>query len=368
MRITLLQESLQSVLLDVQKAISPKPALPILQCVLLDASEQQLRALGSDTHVTIFSTSACQVENPGKIAVPAKMLLEIVAQLPSGELTLAFEGSTLTIQSRLTKTNIQCFDANDFPVIPPPPDAGTSIDAATFFPLIENVAFVAGKDEARPLLTGIGLRFGEHSEIVATDGYRLMVMKHSLGDVSEEFVILPARSLLELIRLGTRKKQKSLGLVMQEESAQVYWIGDDWWMSLQRLEGEYPPYQKIIPEDTVMKCTFDAGEFEQQLKLAQIFAKESSSIVKLRLSGDSMTLSASSSSLGTHESTLPIEMPSGGEIEVSFNIRYLLEFLQAVKPSRVWMGLNESLKPCVLRAEGNESMTYVVMPIRPSGG
>jgi DNA polymerase III subunit beta len=368
MRITLHQEALQSILLDVQKAISPKPALPILQCVLLEATTQELRALGSDTHVTIFSTTACQVEESGKIAVPAKMLLEIVSQLPSGELTLSFQASTLTIQSRLTKTSIQCFDANDFPVIPPPPSAGVSIEAAALFPLIEQVAFVAGKDEARPLLTGIGLRFGERSEIVATDGYRLMVLKQPLAEVSDEFVILPARSLLELIRLGTRKKQKSIGLVIQEGAAQVYWLGDGWWMSLQRLEGEYPPYQKIIPEDTSMKCTFDASEFEQQLKLAQIFAKESSSIVKLRLSGDSMTLSAASSSLGTHESTLPIEMPAGGEIEVAFNIRYLLEFLQAVKPSRVWMGLNESLKPCVLRAEGNEAMTYVVMPIRPSGG
>jgi DNA polymerase-3 subunit beta len=132
------------------------------------------------------------------------------------------------------------------------------------------------------------------------------------------------------------------------------------------MDGEFPPYQKIIPASYETQIEFSGEEFSQKLKTAMIFARESSGIIRLLIQPEQHQLKiiSSSTAIGSQESTVPMKTTSSGEKEIAFNIKYLSDFLSIVKPENIWLGMNEMLKPALFRPLGEEKYRYIIMPFR----
>lgn len=364
MKIHVLQESLVQVIQDIQKAIPSRASLPILSCVLIEAKEDgNISFLATDLNLGVRSQTQGKVSEPGKIAVPAKVFIDFITSLDAGQIELSGNQQTLSIKSSSSQAKIQCFLADDFPIFPTKEGNELSLPASLFIPSVQLTAFAASLDEARPTLTAVLFTFGEETQIVATDGFRLttLTMKQSL---EMEPLLIPAKALQEVVRIALRKKTENVVFTVSEKLRQVFFSFEGVDVLVRVMDGAFPPYQKIIPSEFQTQVLIDGQEFGQKLKTAVIFAREASGIIRLALEGEELKIISASSTLGSQESSMPVQVLGGGNQEIAFNAKYLTEFLSVLKPEKIWFGMNESLKPALFRPEGMDNYRYIVMPFR----
>ncbi len=364
MNITVLQENLQRVIQDIQKSIPSRPALPILSCILIDAdTEKGISFSATDLNIGVRTLIQGEIRTAGKTAVPAKVFMEYVLSLNAGQIELVLEGNSLTVTGENSHATIQCFPANDYPIFPEKEGKEYTLPTEDFVPAIQSTSFSASLDEARPILTSLLFSLGEKIHVVGTDGFRLSLFEREFSSPPLQ-LLLPAKALNEVLRVVQRKKTESVRFSVSEKLKQVFFSFDDVEMLVRLMDGEYPPYQKIIPSSFQTQITFDAQEFSQRLKTALIFAREASGIIRLALKGDELKIIASSSTVGNQESSIKAQVITGEDQEIAFNAKYLSDFLSVMKPERIWFGMNESLKPAQLKIEGNENFSYIIMPFR----
>lgn len=366
MHITILHENLQRVIQDLQKSIPTRPSLPILSCLLIQAEESgKVTFSATDLNVGMTSILQGEVTEPGKVAVPAKVFIDLIGSLAAGKISLKLEGQTLSLASNSATAEIQCLTAEDYPAFPAKEGTELELSLTTFVSAIQNTAFAASVDEARPILTAVLLSAAADQalEVVATDGFRLATF--TLPYAGQAFsLLIPAKGLQEVVRVALRNKEEKILFTVSEKLKQAFFSFGDVEILVRVMDGDFPPYQKIIPASFQTQITFDGSEFAQRLKTALIFARESAGIVKLKIEQTQLKLISASSTIGHQESSLSLQLISGGDQEIAFNAKYLTDFLQMLKPEQVWLGMNEPLKPALIRPVGAENYRYIVMPFR----
>ncbi len=368
MKWKILQETLQSTIQDLQKSVPTKPSLPILSCFYIKSVDKKtLSFSATDLQVGIRTQVMVEVLEEGEIAVPAKVFMDFIATLSPGQIEISVNGQTMTIQAKESRATLQCFTATDFPPFPEKEGEKTEIPVSFFVPAIQNTSFSASVDEARPALTALLFSFGEKTEAVATDGFRLSQISLDFSLSSSEMqtqLLLPAKALNEVLRIAQRKKTETVVFTVSQKLKQVFFSFNDVEMLVRIMDGDFPPYQKIIPADFQTELLFDGEEFGQKIKSALIFARESSGIIRFHIQKTELKILSASSTTGSQESSLPIKLLKGGEQEIAFNAKYVTDFLNILKPKEIWMGMNESLKPAMLRPNGLENYRYIIMPFR----
>lgn len=366
MQLTLSQTTLGQSLTVLQRAIPSKPTLPILSSVLLTAEANQLIISATDLYVGIKTSIPCQVTEPGSCAVPGRVFVETVGQLDSGELSLIASPQELQIQTKSGTTKLPSQPAEDFPAFPQVEGHSLEVSTEVFEDVLAQVAFAASSDITRPILTSLLWQFSPDGlKVVGTDGFRLSVWESAEISVSETVsLLLPAKALQEVGKIASLQKAERLTLVVSSELKQVLCQVGDTSVLIRLLDGEYPPYQKIIPNNITTQIEFDTAEMIAHLKRAMIFARESSNIVQWHITPEFCTISATSATSGTHEGRLPITNQEQSSSEIAFNVRYVLDFLQACGSERVWFGMVESLKPAIFKPLDKPTSQYVVMPFR----
>ena len=366
MNITILHENIQRVIQDLQKSIPSRPSLPILSCLLIQADESgSIHFSATDLNVGITAHFSGEVIEPGKVAVPAKVFIDFINSLEAGKLTLEVKDQTMKVISEGATAEIQCLSAEDYPTFPSKEGFELELPLETFTTAIQNTAFAASVDEARPIYTTVLLRAEEKQdlEVIATDGFRLATL--NIPYSAQPFnLLIPAKGVQEVVRVALRKKEEKILFTVSEKLKQAFFSFGEVEILVRVMDGDYPPYQKIIPGSFSTQVTFDGGEFGQKLKTAIIFARESAGIVRLKIEQDVLKIISASSTIGHQESTVKIQLLSGGDQEIAFNVKYLSEFLQILKPEQVWFGMNEPLKPALFRPAGMENYRYIVMPFR----
>lgn len=368
MKISLLQENLHQALTDVQRCISSRPQLPVLGCILLVADEEKIQFFATDLQFGMMTTVPGKVVAAGRVAIPAKVFTDLVATLSAGTIELSLVGHTLEVKAQDANAKLQTFDAADYPAFPTREGEEIQFPLDVIAPAVQATSFASSLDETRPILTALCLHFGETLEIVGTDGFRLarIVLPYS---AEERVLLIPAKAVSEAIRIAIRKKVQKVVFTVSDKLKQVFFSFDGYDISMRLLEGQFPPYQKIMPAEYGVEMVFDAEEFQQKLKTASIFARESAGIIRFVVKPEGLALLSSSSTYGTQEGLVHAKhlKEFTVEQEIAFNSRYVQEFLSVVKPSQIWFGMNESLKPAAFRPQGMEAFTYIIMPFRVNG-
>lgn len=369
MKIKVTKSNLETILNILIRSVSTKPQLPILSCLLLEAKDNKINLFSTDLNIGIRSSLHGEVIEEGRVAIPAKIFLETIKLVGKGDISLSLEESTLKVKGIKSKTNIQCHYADDFPEFPTLPELTNSFDTSKLKVIDKYVSFSTSLDQARLILTTLLFRKNNDDlQIVGTDGFRLSVLK--LNDeeiVGQDKFLLVNKAFNEIVKISDIQNQEKVFFEVSDELKQVFFKVGNVELFIRLIEGSYPPFEKIIPTGFEITGTFDGEEFENILKQAMVFAREASNIVTLEISEGKMKVISNASSKGNFEGEISFVLEEGSEGTVSFNAKYLQDFLKNIKPERVWMGMNDGLKPVMFKEEKNDFYQYVVMPFRLNG-
>lgn len=368
MKISFLQENLLPALREVRKAIITKPQLPILSAVLLTAAEEIVIS-GTDLYFGVQAVVPGVVSEKGVVAIPARPFWDILQTLSPGKIEISLVENTLTITSENSSSTLSVLPADEYPEFPAPGERTIILEKNDYETILQDVSFAASLDETRPTLTAIFLSYqaGEKLQAVATDGFRLSLAELAYQGTPDEdsfSLLIPSRSFAEILKVAQKQQVERISFSVSEEIKQLFFSFKGLNYSLRLLEGEFPPYQKILPKGFTFHAQIDCQQLQSALRSAAVFARESSQIVTLKFSEQVLTVTAQSSSLGKHTGTVQVTANSDEEKIIAFNVVYVLDLLSHIQEQSLWFGMNESLQPAVFKTEEKGAFTYVVMPFK----
>lgn len=369
MKLKVLQENLNGTLLHLSKAIPSNPQLPILSSVLIETENGSCTISATDLYFGIRCSINVDSDRNGTVVVPGKQFKEIISSLDPGVLDLSFADNSLAISNIKTNINLSGTDTHEYPPFPQV-EGDEYIFPIEFLEKIEtDIVFSASSDQARPVLTTVLFNFSEAGlTCVSTDGFRLATL---VVDDSKEYepktFLIPAKALSEVYRIASKIKATEVRFKVSQELKQVFFSLDGVEVFVRLIEGEYPPYERIIPSSFTTEVVFDSVELLEHLKRAMIFARESSNIVRFEILEKTVLIHSSSPTFGKYQGELQLVSISGAQNEIAFNIKYLLDYLSSNKSEKQWFGMSESLKPALFKPEKEAAQQYVIMPFKVNG-
>lgn len=381
MKLTCTQSQLNTHLSFVSRVVPSRPSHPVLANVLLtaDPDAQQVRLTGFDLSLGVQTSFPAEVEQGGTLTLPAKLLSDIVSRLPEGEISLdEVSGETLvTLTCASGRYQVRGMGAEEFPELPSIED-GTVIylPIAALIEGLRGSLFSTSSDETKQVLTGVHITAeADNLEFAATDGHRLAVVQtvDEPSDPAEEGqssgetafkVTVPAKALRELDRmLQTNGAEESVAVRFDQGQLIFEWANQR--LTSRLLEGQYPNYRQLIPRQFSRQLTVERRHFISALERIAVLADQKNSIVKLSLDGNQqeVVLSVDAQDVGSGRESVPAQI-SGDDLDIAFNVRYLLEGLKALNTAEVQMQFNTATSPAILSPLGGLKMTYLVMPVQ----
>jgi DNA polymerase III subunit beta len=374
MKVTVLQENISHGLGIVSRAVSPRSTLPVLGNVLVATDEGRLRLSATNLEMGITCWIGAKIEEEGSTTVPARTFADLVNTMPDPQVRLSLDLATqnLNVRSGQSTNDIKCIDAQEFPPLPVPDfENAIQINIADFKEMIQQVAFAASTDEARPVLMGVLLTVDKDTvTMAAADGFRLSVRKATLSSpVSAPFsAIIPARALSELARIASDGEQM-IQMVMPKGRGQVVFRVKDAELVSQLIDGTFPDYQQIIPRSYKSRTLVSTASLLKACKQAEIFAREGSNVARLNiktstsdLTPSEMEISATSEETGSNETIVEATVDGIGLL-IAFNVKFLREVLEVIKTPNVAIETSAANAPGVIRPVGDEYFTHVIMPM-----
>jgi DNA polymerase III subunit beta len=365
MKVVCQREELSQRLAVVARAVSTRASVQILSGVLLRAEAGRLHLAATDMELSLRSSLGAQVEGDGAVVVPGRLLVDLVRLLPDNEVTIEHRAdeSVVRVTSGPSSSTLHTYAAEDFPRLPDLDTVGTfTVDRESLLDTVSRVARSASRDESRPVLTGILVRF-EAGKIVmaATDSYRLSVKETELsGDVPELEAIIPARALAELARIAQAGDSVELGV----HENQVVFAADDVWLTTRRIDGQFPNYKQLLPETFEHELTLPRTELLDVVRRVGVMVQRTSPI-QLRFAEGELTVFARTQDVGEAKESIPVQF-SGDAMEIGFNAEFLREGIESMSADDLRMKLISPLRPAVLQG-GEDDPTYLIMPIRLPG-
>ena len=373
MHIFVLKENLVKALSIVNKAISIKPTLPILSNILLKTENNQLKLSATNLELGLVVTLGAKIEQEGEITIPGKLLTEFINSLTTEKIELVLKDNNLIVKTDKTHASFTTSSTSDFPPFPDVPKNGKTFPINKIKEAILRTVFAASNDESRPVLTGIKTIISSGiMSFTATDGYRLSINKVEITDKKENLeIILPATSLLEVIRIAEILKAEEVGFFIIENKNQVVFTLSGVNIFTRVIDGELPNVEKIIPVEFKTKVTIDRDQLFQSVKTTSLFARGAANIVKIKVEKDGLRLSANTPQVGSDEDYVEAKV-EGEEMEIAFNYRFLLDLLNNFPEELVIFESSGSLNPGVFKPVNTKQSTigsflHLIMPVRVQG-
>ena len=368
MKFTVQKETLLDSLQRIQSVVEKKNTIQILSNVLLELSNDELTLTATDLEVGIKFSIPVASDQSGKISISAKNLFEIVKELPNKPITFnKKENNWIEISCLKSNFNIVGLAADEFPPLP-------SFDGKSYFKvktetmreMIDRTLFAVSTDETRYHLNGAFLESIENSLIrmVATDGHRLAYIDNELilngSEVLKRGIIIPKKGMHELRKL---LETKSENFEMTVDKSNLLIKIENVHFFTRLIEGEYPDYEQVIPKNNTKRFTVSKNDFVGSLKRVSLLANEKSKGVKFSLAKNCLTITSSNADLGDAKEELDVQY-DGDSVEIGFNAKYIIDCLNILDTPNVTFDLNDKLSPGILKPEGKNDYTYIVMPMR----
>jgi DNA polymerase-3 subunit beta len=363
MKISCTKDELVAKLGIVSRAVSTRGAVQVLSGILLSADEAGLTLAATDMELSLRTTLDADVEGEGAVVIPGKLLVDLARLLPESAVTIEYrpEEGVAHVSSGTASYRLNTYAAEDFPRLPALDAQLHAIDRGALLETVERVARSASRDESRPVLTGILVRFeGGKLVMVATDSYRLSVKETPLESTAPELeAIIPARALQELARLAGGDSVE-LGV---HENYVVFGTGEAW-LTTRRIDGQFPNYRQLLPETFEIELTVARAELYDVVRRVSVMAQRNSPL-RLRFAEGELTVSAQTQDIGEARETMPVSY-SGEEFTIGFNADFLRDGVDSIAGDDVEVKLINPLRPAILVDPAGD-FTYLIMPIRLAG-
>jgi len=364
MKFSAAREVLLKPLQAVNGVVERRQTMPILSNVLIIARDGQLSVTATDLEVELVAQAEIDVEDGGEITVSGRKLLDICKALPEGsDIHFSLSGEKLSVRAGRSKFNLATLPAAEFPVVEDIKAGQTiSVSQEALGHLIEKTHFSMAQQDVRYYLNGMLLETsGQHLRAVATDGHRLALCQVELdgADLEEQQVIVPRKGVLELQRLMSGEGDLNIELGSNHIRIQLEGIR----FTSKLIDGKFPEYDRVIPKASANELKANRSEFRDALQRTAILSNEKYRGIRLVIRDSGVLLQAHNPEQEEAEEELEVEY-SGEDIEIGFNVNYLLDALGAVEGDVVTLSVQDSNSSCLIRQPGNEDSTFVVMPMR----
>ncbi|MGB3201267.1 MAG: DNA polymerase III subunit beta [Nodosilinea sp.] len=370
------QSELSAQLSSVSRAVSSRPSRPVLANILVkaDIESQSVTLVGFDEVLGIESRFSAQVEEPGTLTLPAKLWGDIVSRLANEDITLESDGdsTTVTLTSSSGRYEVRGLSAEDYPSLPTVEDGeAIALSADALLSGLRGSLFATSGDETKQVLTGVHLMSETDAlEFAATDGHRLSVVQTTDEAATETPVMdvtVPAKALRELERMIQGYTSNQPVALRLDETQVLFDLGAQR-LTTRLLEGQYPNYRQLLPKQFARQVTVDRRLLMSSLERIAVLASQKNDIIKITLnSGDqSIALSVEAQEVGSGREDLPAQV-TGDDLDIAFNVRYLLDGLKAFDTTEVQMQCNAATSPAVFVPLGETKITYLVMPVQIRG-
>lgn len=373
MKVSCLQENLARGLSIVARAVAQRSTLPVLANILLATENGRIRLSATNLELGITCWIGAKIHEEGSTTVPSRTFVDMVNNLPNDQvdMELTIRTQTLNVRSGAFNNDVKCIDAQEFPPLPPADlEGGLVLEVHELREMIQQVAFAASTDDARPVLTGVLVEVsGGELVMAAADGFRLSVRKAHLPspDLGPFKAIIPARALLELSRVIT-DGEETVSMILPSGRGQAIFRAKNVELVSQLIEGTFPDYVGIIPTNYTTRSMVSTSAFRKACKAAEIFARDAAHSARLHikpgteLEPGTLEVSATSAETGSNETIVDATV-EGEAIEVAFNVRFLVDVLSVIDNPNISLETSTSSSPGVIRPVGRDDFLHVIMPM-----
>jgi DNA polymerase-3 subunit beta len=362
-----LQENLKQALNITEKIIGRNLTLPILNNLLLSIEKNKLKVSSTNLEIGINSWVSSKIQEKGSITVPARILTDFVNNLPNEKVELRVKDKQLEIKCKKFKAVLKGLPADDFPIIPKIKDNPLiKIKSNLLKDGFTQVVEMASLSESRPEISGIYMRFDKNLiKLAATDSFRLaekyLEINSNNKNLKGQSIIIPQRTIQEVNRI-LGEEEVEVEIILSGNQV-LFDLGYAQVIS-RLIEGQYPDYQQIIPDNFQTQVVVNRGELINNIKVASLFSGKINDVkISINPKKSFLEILSKDVDIGENKSKIEAEI-EGKNQEIIFNHRYLLDGLNNIFSDKVVLGLNDSAKPVVVRPVGDISYTYVIMPIK----
>jgi len=362
MKCTLLKEIFEDCLALSSKFVSYRvSSVQSIQGAKLETKKNTLTITTTNLGDSFYTEISAHVLEEGMVVFDLKKALEFLNFLPLGEIEISLEDTQVKISQGKTHGYFNIYPVGDFPELP--------ILEGKTFPLnqqllekLPQVYFAASKDETRPVMTGVYMNaLNESSLFVSTDGFRLSLLKVNLQEKFPK-TILPATIFQEIVRLSKRGDAVSM-MLSPEDRLVKFTIGKVLIYS-RVIEGDFPPYEKVVPKSTGTSITLDPHDFLKNIRLISVFARDDADVVVFDIAKKGMVMKPKAARQKNSEVFQNVESFSGDQLKIAFNYKYILDFLNTVSADQIILECTTPTAPGVFKVSNNEEFLHIIMPLR----
>ncbi len=368
MKLKCLKKDIETAVDTASRIVAQSATLPVLRCVVFDVQKDTVVLKATNLEIGIEKTFSVDVEKEGVVAVPAHTLLSTLKTSPSATtLTIEERDGTIVVTSGGAKTTIKTVPYEDFPSIPRPETAPAyKIQQTKLISGVRSVLYSASTSLIKPELASVYMYHeDDHLFFVATDSFRLAEKKipHRVGEEDSDIptVIMPAKNTTELMRILDTKTDEELIVFIDENQFSVQ--TDTLFITSRIIDGSFPDYRSILPKDTTTEAVLLKEDFANTLKKAHIFSDKFGQItLHVYPEKKTFTMSARNADVGEVFDSLEATL-TGAELDISFNHRYVADCLQSIPTDSLTLSFAGVGKPLIITPVGDQSFTYLVMPM-----
>lgn len=366
MKFTIQREQLLRPLQLVTGVVERRQTLPVLANLLFRAADNRLEITGTDLEVELVAECDAEVSQAGEATLPARKLADIWRSLGDGsEVTVNVEADRAVVRSGRSRFTLATLPAADFPKVPGgDADVSLQLNRADVRGLIDEVGFAMAQQDVRYFLNGMLLEVTDtHIRAVATDGHRLaMSTKDSSnpGVAKRVQAIVPRKGVLELARLLDGESET---IELQLGGNHLRVRSGEYTLTTKLVDGQFPDYEKVVPVDGSRSLVGDRETLRHAFQRAAILSNEKYRGVRLIVAPELLTIQANNPEQEEAEEIVAVEF-NGDALEIGFNVSYLLDVLGVLQTESIRLSVSDANSSALIEGIGNESATYVVMPMR----
>tara|TARA_B100000530_G_C15923905_1_gene474249 strand:+ start:375 stop:1508 length:1134 start_codon:yes stop_codon:yes gene_type:complete len=373
MEFSCLQDNLSRGLANVSRAVAQRAPLPVTQNVLIETEDSKVKITATNLEIAISTWISAEIKEAGSLTIPARMLTDFINSLPSGEqveVKMIKDKAGIEIKCKTYNGRISGTDAGEFPPIPESSDSPTiSVPSAALKRSLGRVAIVSATDDSRPVLMGVKVEIDKSGiTLAAADGFRLAVDRVEISSTEDldSSAIVPGKTMLELERLIDDSNQSTIQISISEASNQILFNLENIQVVSQLIQGQFPDYEKLIPNSSSTQSLVDRKAFMESIKAASIFARDGSGIIKLIMDKSSKKISILSNAeeIGDLENDIDADI-NGDESKVAFNSRFLQDVVGVLGSDVIKIDSSSPSSPGVFteKSDGNSNYRHVIMPM-----
>ena len=343
--------------------------LPILDNFLFEIKNKDLGISASDLETAMSTHMAIEAKEEGTIAIPAKLLLDILKTLPEQPLTFTIDTKSYAVEisSDYGKYKLNGFNGDEFPKTPALEGAKSlKINSDILGKAINKTLFAAGNDEMRPVMSGVYFELNTDSiRFVATDAHKLV--RYTLNDVkaTDSATFIVPKKPLNLLKGSVSGLKTEVTLSYTENNA--LFTFDNVTLLCRLIEGKYPNYEAVIPKDNPFKLTIDRLDLQSSIKRVSIFANKTTHQVRLKMGGSELNVSAEDLDFSNEAQERLTCSYAGDDMEIGFNSRFLSDMLTNLDSENINIEMSAPNRAGIITQveseNPSEDLLMLVMPV-----